>query len=110
MQFKPALSWRQRTICASLAIVTSGTALFLSISAAAPPSLEQDAIAVTNEQRLQATLDEARRPGADFRRCLLQRLRPRLAEPSGTAVSGAPPEDGNDPATSTKLVGLKQVC
>jgi len=69
MQFKPALSWRQRAICASLAIVATGTALFLSISAAAaPPSPEQGAIAVTNEQRLQATLDEARRPGADFRR------------------------------------------
>jgi hypothetical protein len=110
MQFKPALSRRQRAIFASLAIVASGTTLFLSISPAAPPSPEQDAIAVANEQRLQATLDEARRPGADFRLCLGQRLRPRMAEPAGTAVSGAPAKDETDPATSTKVVALKQVC
>lgn len=110
MQFKPALSWRQRGICASLAIAASGSALFLSVSPAARPSPEQDAIAVTNEQRLQATLDEASRPGADFRLCLGQRLRPRMGEPAGTAVSGAPAESEIDLATSTKLVALKQVC
>ncbi len=75
------VSWRQRTVCVGLAIVASSAALLFGVSPAHfnAPS-EQDIIAAKNGQRLQEMLDEARRPGTDFRLRVEQRVREAKAE------------------------------
>jgi hypothetical protein len=105
MRFGPTINWRRSSIFAGIAIVASGAALLSGIIPAArscAQSTEATATAPSNDQRLQETLDIARRPGTDFRLDLGQRHRPHdVAEIRPNAVSGTPAEGLTDPAETT---------
>src|SRR5512143_77019 len=111
MRFETTINWRRNSIFAGIAIIATGGVLLSSIIPvvrSCAQSTEATAAAAGNDQRLQETLDSARRPGADFRLDLRQRHRPRdVSEIPSNAVSdsptdalAAPPETTTRPLTA----------
>jgi hypothetical protein len=114
MQPKPALSRKLGLIYAIVAIGSSGAVLFLSTIPArlCPESPKQAVAALSNGERLQAMLDEGRRPGADFRLRLEQRLRPHVAAPNDVSIERADDDERDAPVSmvSIETSALQDVC
>ena len=111
MRFGPT-NWRRSSIFAGIAIVASGAVVLSGIIPAArscAQPTEATATAPSIDQRLQETLDIARRPGTDFRLDLGQRHRPHdVAEIRPNDNSGTPAEVLTDPPeTMTRALTAK---